>query len=76
LEGDLLVGLAVGAPMTSLWKTVKRHGHLLHGVCELVVELVIFEMEEKLAIRERLLSFVELAWRIRRAFVAFGIPSW
>jgi hypothetical protein len=26
LEGDLLVGLAVGAAVTSLWKIVKRPG--------------------------------------------------
>jgi hypothetical protein len=35
LEGDLLVGLAVGSPMTSSWKIVKRHGLLLRGACHL-----------------------------------------
>jgi hypothetical protein len=37
--GDFLVGLAVGVPLTSSWKIVKMHGLLLHGACEVVVEL-------------------------------------
>ena len=71
LEGDLLVGL-VGVPVISSWKIVKRPGLLLRGACEVVVELAISGVEEKLAIRKRPLSFVELAQRRRRAFVAFG----
>jgi hypothetical protein len=51
LEGDLLVGLAVGASMTSSWKIVKRPGLPLRGSCEVVVELAIFGVEEKLTIR-------------------------
>ena len=64
LEGDLLVGL-VGVPVTSSWKIVKRPGLLLHGACEVVVELAISGVEEKLAIRKGPLSFVELARRRR-----------
>lgn len=56
LEGDLLVGLAVGAPVTSSWKIVKRPGLLLRGACEVVVELAISGVEEKLAIRKGLSS--------------------
>jgi hypothetical protein len=41
-----------------------------------VVELAISVVEEKLAIRERPLSFVKLSCRRRRAFVAFGRTSW
>jgi hypothetical protein len=51
LEGDLLVGLAVAASVTSSWKIVKRHELSLCGSCEVVVELAIFEVEEKLTIR-------------------------
>jgi hypothetical protein len=51
LESDLLVGLAVGASVTSSWKIVKRPGLSLHGSCELVVDLAIFGVEEKLTIR-------------------------
>jgi hypothetical protein len=36
---------------SSLWKCVKRHGLLLHGACEVVLELAISGVEEKLAIR-------------------------
>jgi hypothetical protein len=61
LRGDLLVGLTVGAPVTFLWKIVKRPGFLLRGACEVDVELVISVVEENLAIRERPLSFVVLA---------------
>jgi hypothetical protein len=57
LEGDLLVGLVVGAPVTSLWKIVKR--------LEVVVEIVISGVEEKLVTRVSLLSFVVLVWRRR-----------
>jgi len=56
LEGDLLVGLAVGAPVTSSWKIVKRPGLLLRGACEVVVELAISGVEEKLSIRKGSLS--------------------
>ena len=52
LEGDLLVGLELGAAVTSSWKIVKRLGLLLHGACEVVVELAISGVEEKLAIRK------------------------
>ena len=52
LEGDLLVGLAVGATVFSSWKIVKRPGILLRGACEVVVELAISGVEEKLAIRK------------------------
>ena len=51
LEGDLLVGLAVGASVTSSWKIVKRPGIPLRGSCEVVVELAISGVEEKLTIR-------------------------
>jgi hypothetical protein len=51
LEGDLLVDLAVGASVTSSWKIVKRRGLPLRGSCEVVVELAISGMEEKLTIR-------------------------
>jgi hypothetical protein len=54
LEGDLLVGLAVGAAVTSLEKIVKRLGLLLRIACEVVVELDISEVEEKLAMRRGL----------------------
>ena len=64
LEGDLLVGL-VGVPVTSSWKIVKRPGLLLRGACEVVLELSISGVEEKLAIRKGPLSFVELARRRR-----------
>jgi hypothetical protein len=37
LEGELLVGLAVGALVTSSWKIVKRPGLPLCGSCEVVV---------------------------------------
>jgi hypothetical protein len=51
LEGDLLVGLAVGASVTSSWKIVKRPGLSLRGSCEVIVELAISGVEEKLTIR-------------------------
>jgi hypothetical protein len=51
LEGDLLVGLAIGASVTSSWKIVKRPGLPLHGSCEVVVDLDISGVEEKLSIR-------------------------
>ena len=64
LEGDLLVGLAVGAPVISPRKIVKRPGLLLRGACEVVVELAISGVEEKLTIRKGPLSFVGVARRI------------
>ena len=64
LEGDLLVSL-VGVPVTSSWKIVKGPGLLLRGACEVVLELAISGVEEKLAIRKGPLSFVELARRRR-----------
>jgi hypothetical protein len=51
LEGDLLVGLAVAASVTSSLKIVKRPGLPLRGSCEVVVELAISGVEEKLTIR-------------------------
>jgi hypothetical protein len=51
LEGDLLVGLMVGGSVTSSWKIVKRPELPLHGSCEVVVELAIYGVEEKLTIR-------------------------
>ena len=70
LEGDLLVGLAVGVAVTSSWKFVKRPGLLLRGACEVVVELAISGVEEKASLKERALIFVrglgeegELSWR-------------
>jgi hypothetical protein len=51
LEGDLLVGLTVGASVTSSWKIVKRPGLPLCESCEVVVELAISGVEEKLTIR-------------------------
>ena len=64
LEGDLLGGL-VGVPVTSSWMIVKGPGLLLRGACEVVLELAISGVEEKLAIRKGPLSFVELARRRR-----------
>jgi len=64
LEGDLLVGL-VAVPVTSSWKIVKGPGLLLRGACDVVLELAISGVEEKLAIRKGPLSFVELARRRR-----------
>jgi hypothetical protein len=61
LKGDLLVG----APVTSSWNIVKRPRLLPRGTCEVVVELAISRVEEKLAIMEIPLSFVELARRRR-----------
>jgi hypothetical protein len=57
--------LAVDALVNSSWKIVKRPGLFLRGACEVVVELVISGVGEKLAIRERPLSFMVLAWRRR-----------
>jgi hypothetical protein len=54
LEGDLLVSLAVGAPVTSSWKILKRPRLLLHGASEVVVDLSISGVEEKLATRKKL----------------------
>jgi hypothetical protein len=48
-----------------LWKIVKRPGLLLCGACEVVLELAISGVEEKLAIRKGPISFVELARRRR-----------
>jgi hypothetical protein len=42
----------VGFSVTSSWKVVKGHGLLLLGACEMVVELAISGVEEKLAIRK------------------------
>ena len=64
LEGDLLVGL-VSVPVTSSWKIVKGPGLLLRGACEVVLELAISGVEEKLAIRKGPISFVGLARRRR-----------
>ena len=52
LEGAILVGLAVVVAVFSSWKIVKRTELLLRGVCEVVVELAISGVEEKLAIRK------------------------
>ena len=52
LEGDLLVVLAVGAAVSSSWNIVKTPGLLFRGACEVVVELAISGVEEKLAIRK------------------------
>lgn len=52
LEGDLLVGLVVGTLVTSSWNIEKSPGILLRGACEVVVELTISRVEEKLAIRK------------------------
>jgi hypothetical protein len=51
LEGDLLVGLVAGSSVTSSWKIVKRPGLSLHEICEVVVELAISGVEEKLTRR-------------------------
>ena len=64
MEGDLLVGL-VGVPVIPWWKIVKGPGLLLRGACDVVLELAISGVEEKLAIRKGPLSFVELARRRR-----------
>ena len=76
LEGDLLVGLAIGVAVFSSWKIVKILGLLLRGACEVVVELAISGVEEKLAIRkgpipswDRLGEEGEPSWRVRN-------PSW
>ena len=63
-SGDLLVGL-VGVPVTSSWKIVKGPGLLLRGACEVVVELAISGVEEKLTIRKGTFSFVGLDRRRR-----------
>jgi hypothetical protein len=54
LESELPVGLAVGAPVTSSWKIVKRPRLLLRGSCEVVVELAISGAEENPAIKKGL----------------------
>jgi hypothetical protein len=64
-EGDLLIVLVVDAPVTSSWTIAKRNGLLLRGACEVVVEIAIYIVEENLAIRDRPMFFVELAWIIR-----------
>jgi hypothetical protein len=51
----------VGDAVNSSWKIVNRHELLLHECCEVVVKFAISEMKEKLAIRKKKLSFVELA---------------
>jgi hypothetical protein len=51
LEGDLLFGMAVGASVTSSWEIVKRPELSLRESCEVVVELAIFRVEEKLTRR-------------------------
>jgi hypothetical protein len=51
LEGDLLVGLTLGSSVTSSWKIVKSPELPLRGSCEVVVELAISGVEEKLTIR-------------------------
>jgi hypothetical protein len=51
--------------VSSSWKIVKRLRLLLRGVCEVVVELAISGVEEKLTIRKGSLSFVGLARRLR-----------
>ena len=56
LEGDLLGGLVFGATVTSSWKIVKRPELLPSGACEVVLELAISGVEEKLAIRKGPLS--------------------
>ena len=78
LEGDLLVGLTVGATVSSSWKIVKRPGLLLRRACEVVVELAISGVEEKLAIRkgpipswDRLGEEGEPSWRWE---ILRGIP--
>jgi hypothetical protein len=38
--------------VSSSWKFVKRHGLLLCGACDVVLELAISGVEEKLAIRK------------------------
>jgi hypothetical protein len=45
MEDDLLVGLVIGDAVSSLWKILRRHGLLLRGACEVVVELAIFGVE-------------------------------
>jgi hypothetical protein len=58
LEGELLVGLVVGAAMTSSFKIMKRHELLLHEACQMVVEFSISGVEDNLSIR-RDPNFVE-----------------
>jgi hypothetical protein len=41
--------MAVGDSVTSSWKILKRFGFSLSGICEVVVELAISGVEEKLA---------------------------
>ncbi len=72
LEGDLLVGLAVGTAVSSSWKIVNRPGLLLRGACEVVVDLSISRVEEKLAISkgpipswDRVGEEGEPLWRVR-----------
>jgi hypothetical protein len=84
LEGDLLVGLAVGDVVTCLWKIVKRHGLLLDRCCEVVFELLISGVEEKLAIRKKVVVLCEFRLEkkvslhgVRKIFMVARIsPTW
>jgi hypothetical protein len=51
LEGSLLVVVEVGSAVTSSWKIVKRPKILLRGACEVVSELAISRVDEKITIR-------------------------
>jgi hypothetical protein len=51
-ESDLLVGLAVGAPVTSPWKIVERSRLLIRNLCEVVVELAISGVEKALQLAQ------------------------
>lgn len=68
LEGELLVGLAVGATVTSSWKIVKRPELLLRGACE-VVWILPSPGGGKASHKERALIFV-------RGLGEEGEPSW
>jgi hypothetical protein len=68
LENELLVGLAVGASVTSSWKIVKRLELSLRGSCVVVVELAVSRVEEKLTIRRDP--------KLRGGLGEEGEPSW
>jgi hypothetical protein len=51
LEDDLQVGLVIRVAVTLLWKIAKMPKLLLHGACEVGLELSISGVDGKLAIR-------------------------
>ena len=76
----LLDGLVVVTMVTYSWKFVKKHEFLLHGDCELFVELVPSDWEDKLAIRaltsHRGLEKKVIFYRVRGSFVVTCTSQW